>query len=207
MVTEGNPVHEFVRAATALCPPDLVVDVTIDGRRRLTGVFAGALPGRPPSPPAPSPPRTVTQSVEGRFDVVLTTNGGHPLDRNLYQAVKGMAAAERVVAAGGIIVLAAACVRRRARRGRLRPHPRPAPSTPTSWPDPAVPARSTPGRPRCSAGSSRRAEVWVYSDGLSDADVAVGADDPGATTWPPRWPRPWPRQGPGPGCASCPRAR
>ena len=41
--------------------------------------------------------------------MVVTTNGGHPLDRNLYQAVKGMAAAERVVADGGVIVLAAAC--------------------------------------------------------------------------------------------------
>ncbi|MGO8870829.1 MAG: hypothetical protein ACLQPH_05400, partial [Acidimicrobiales bacterium] len=34
----------------------------------------------------------------------------HPLDRNLYQAVKGLAAAERVVGDGGVIVLAAACV-------------------------------------------------------------------------------------------------
>ena len=47
--------------------------------------------------------------VAGRFDVVVTTNGGHPLDRNLYQAVKGMAAAERVVADGGTVLLAAAC--------------------------------------------------------------------------------------------------
>jgi hypothetical protein len=47
--------------------------------------------------------------VEGPFDVVVTTNGGHPLDRNLYQAVKGMAAAERVVASGGTIVMASEC--------------------------------------------------------------------------------------------------
>ena len=39
----------------------------------------------------------------------LSTNGGYPLDRNLYQAVKGMAAAERVVRSGGTIVMAAAC--------------------------------------------------------------------------------------------------
>ena len=54
--------------------------------------------------------RTSVSSVEGLFDVVLTTNGGHPLDRNLYQAVKGMAAAERVVAPGGTIVAAAECI-------------------------------------------------------------------------------------------------
>jgi hypothetical protein len=44
MVTEDNPVHAFVRAATALCPPQLSLDVTIDSGRRLTGVFAGVLP-------------------------------------------------------------------------------------------------------------------------------------------------------------------
>jgi nickel-dependent lactate racemase len=27
--------------------------------------------------------------VEGRFEVVLTTNSGYPLDQNLYQSVKG----------------------------------------------------------------------------------------------------------------------
>ena len=122
MVTGGNPVHEFVAAATALCPPDLSVDVTIDGRRRLTGVFAGALPDGHRAACAFAAD-TVTQSVDGRFDVVLTTNGGYPLDRNLYQAVKGMAAAERVVAPGGVIVMAAACERRRARGRGLRPHP------------------------------------------------------------------------------------
>ena len=47
--------------------------------------------------------------VAAPFDVVVSTNSGHPLDRNLYQAVKGMAAAERIVRPGGIIVMAAAC--------------------------------------------------------------------------------------------------
>jgi nickel-dependent lactate racemase len=51
----------------------------------------------------------VVQPVQGRFDVVVTTNGGYPLDRNLYQAVKGMAAAERVVAEEGTILVAAEC--------------------------------------------------------------------------------------------------
>ncbi len=80
-------------AAAALCPPDLSVDVTIDSDRRLTGVFAGALPDGHPAACAFASD-TVTQPVDGPFDVVLTTNGGYPLDRNLYQAVKGMAAAE-----------------------------------------------------------------------------------------------------------------
>ena len=109
MITEGNPVHDFVAAATALCPPDLSVDVTIDSRRHLTGRLRRAPSRAGTGPPAPSPPTPSPRRWTGRFDVVVTTNGGHPLDRNLYQAVKGMAAAERVVAPGGIIILAAAC--------------------------------------------------------------------------------------------------
>jgi nickel-dependent lactate racemase len=47
--------------------------------------------------------------VEVPFDVVLTTNSGYPLDQNLYQAVKGMSAAAKVVRSGGTIVCAAEC--------------------------------------------------------------------------------------------------
>ena len=48
-------------------------------------------------------------AVDGEFDVVVTSNAGYPLDQNLYQAVKGLAAAERIVKPGGTIVLAAGC--------------------------------------------------------------------------------------------------
>jgi nickel-dependent lactate racemase len=47
--------------------------------------------------------------VPGPFDIVITTNSGYPLDRNLYQSVKGMAAAATVVADGGTIICAAEC--------------------------------------------------------------------------------------------------
>jgi nickel-dependent lactate racemase len=39
----------------------------------------------------------------------MTTNSGYPLDMNLYQGVKGMSAAARIVADQGVIVLAAEC--------------------------------------------------------------------------------------------------
>ena len=164
MVTDVNPVHRFVRAATALCPPDLSVDVTIDGDRRLTGVFAGPLPTGHRAACAFAAD-TVTSTVDGLFDVVVTTNGGHPLDRNLYQAVKGMAAAERVVAPGGIIILAAACLdglpgdgafARIVEAARdpgdlMRP---PGPGVVDGWQAQVL------GR------VLSRAEVWVFSDGL-----------------------------------------
>jgi nickel-dependent lactate racemase len=107
-VLEGNPVHDFLRAACALCPPTLSLDVTIDRRRRLTGVWVGPLPTAHREACA-FVERTAVKKVDGRFDVIVSTNAGYPLDRNLYQAVKGMAAAERIVAPGGTIVMAAAC--------------------------------------------------------------------------------------------------
>jgi hypothetical protein len=40
---------------------------------------------------------TAMCAVDSPFDVVVTTNSGYPLDQNLYQAVKGMSAAARIV--------------------------------------------------------------------------------------------------------------
>jgi nickel-dependent lactate racemase len=40
-------------------------------------------------------------------DIVLTTNGGYPLDQNVYQSVKGMTAAEATVKDGGVIIMMA----------------------------------------------------------------------------------------------------
>jgi lactate racemase len=108
-VLDGNPVHEFVRAAAGLAPPEFSLDVTIDGARRLTGVFAGALPDSHRRACAFAE-RTAVQRVSAPFDVVVSTNAGYPLDRNLYQAVKGMSAAEAIVRPGGTIVIAAECV-------------------------------------------------------------------------------------------------
>ena len=40
-------------------------------------------------------------------DIVISTNGGYPLDQNIYQAVKGMTAAEATVKKDGIIIMLA----------------------------------------------------------------------------------------------------
>ncbi|MDR2480440.1 MAG: lactate racemization operon protein LarA, partial [Treponema sp.] len=40
-------------------------------------------------------------------DIVISTNGGYPLDQNIYQAVKGMTAAESAVKKGGVIIMLA----------------------------------------------------------------------------------------------------
>jgi nickel-dependent lactate racemase len=42
-------------------------------------------------------------------DIAITSNGGFPLDQNIYQSVKGMTAAEATAKKDGIIIIAAAC--------------------------------------------------------------------------------------------------
>jgi lactate racemase len=172
LVTAGNPVHEFVSAATALCPPHLSVDVTIDRRRRLTGVFAGPLPDSHRAACAFAA-HHVVQPVDGRFDVVLTSNGGHPLDRNLYQAVKGMAAAERVVAEGGVIVMAAACgdgVPGTGAFARILDQAR----TAEALVRPNGPGELDRWQAQVLGRVLARAEVWLYSGGLADDTVRSG---------------------------------
>lgn len=41
--------------------------------------------------------------------IVISTNGGYPLDQNIYQSVKGMTAAEATCAPGGVIIMVSAC--------------------------------------------------------------------------------------------------
>ena len=48
-------------------------------------------------------------ACEREYPIVVTTNGGYPLDQNLYQAVKGMSAAAQIVSDGGLIISVARC--------------------------------------------------------------------------------------------------
>lgn len=162
----GNPVHDFVRAAVKLSPPHFSLDVTINRNRQITAVFAG--PMTPTHDAACDYVReSAVQHVDRPFDVVVSTNGGYPLDRNLYQSVKGMAAAERIVRDGGIIVMAAACTDGVPGDGAFakvlsRSH----------TPEDLVNARGGPELDRWQAQVLgrvlQRAQVWLYSEGLTD---------------------------------------
>lgn len=105
---EGNPVQGEIREAVALAPPHFMVNVAINPRREITGLWAGHY-----LTAFEQGCRFVNEHamrpVDEPFDVVITTNSGYPLDQNLYQAVKGMSAAARIVKPGGTIIAAAEC--------------------------------------------------------------------------------------------------
>jgi nickel-dependent lactate racemase len=104
----GNPVQGEIREAVAMASPHFMVNVAVNTRRQITAIWAGHyLTAHEVGC------RFVTEHatcpVEEPFDIVISTNSGYPLDQNLYQAVKGMSAAARIVKPGGAIIAAAEC--------------------------------------------------------------------------------------------------
>jgi nickel-dependent lactate racemase len=107
-ITEGNPVHDDIRAAAAAAPPHFSLDVILNREQRVISAFAGEL-GPMHRAACVAAREYAMQTVDAPFDVVVTSNSGFPLDQNLYQAVKGMSAAAKVVKPGGLIICAAEC--------------------------------------------------------------------------------------------------
>jgi len=107
-VIEGNPIQDDVREIARTTGVTFSIDVTLNRDQQITAVFAGELFAEH-GQACQFSKESVMCPVEVPFDVVLTTNSGYPLDQNLYQAVKGMSAAAKVVRPGGTIVCAAEC--------------------------------------------------------------------------------------------------
>jgi len=106
--TDGNPIWEEAREVASLTRPDFLLNVTLNRHRQITGVFAGDV-WLAHRQGVESVESMAMVAAEGLFDIVLTTNSGYPLDINLYQAVKGMSCAARIVKPGGSILIAAEC--------------------------------------------------------------------------------------------------
>ena len=107
---EDNHSSSLMREAAALAPPDFLVNCILDWEQNPTAIFAGQY--------IEAHRAGVRQArqwsevvVDRRFPIVVTSNSGHPLDQNLYQTVKGMEAALRIVATGGTIVMASECAK------------------------------------------------------------------------------------------------
>ncbi|MDQ0203363.1 nickel-dependent lactate racemase [Pectinatus haikarae] len=104
---ENNPIHEDMIYAARAANLRFIVNVVLDEDKKIIASFAGDcdkahLQGceflqdlaRVPKCPC---------------DIAVSTNGGYPLDQNIYQAVKGMTAAEATNKEGGVIIMVAGC--------------------------------------------------------------------------------------------------
>ena len=107
-VTEGNPLWEELRDIALRVGPSFLLNVTLNERRGITGVFAGDMVEAHRAG-CSFVRESAMRKVKEPFDVVVTTNSGYPLDQNLYQGVKGMSAAARILKPGGTIILACEC--------------------------------------------------------------------------------------------------
>ncbi|HTL19008.1 MAG TPA: nickel-dependent lactate racemase [Patescibacteria group bacterium] len=107
-VTDGNPIWEEMRDVALRAGPSFLLNVALNEQKQITGVFAGDLVGAH-RVGCGFVRNSAMQRVEAPFDLVLTTNSGYPLDRNLYQGVKGMSAAARILKPGGTLILACEC--------------------------------------------------------------------------------------------------
>lgn len=103
-----NPLQAMTREINTLCPPHFMLNVTLNRDKAITKVFAGDMTEAHRRGCEHELEHAMVRCDE-RFDVVITGNSGYPLDQNLYQAVKGMSAAHKIVREGGTIIMAAEC--------------------------------------------------------------------------------------------------
>lgn len=102
-----NPIHEDMLYAARTANLAFIVNVVLDGDKKIIGSFAGDMV---------EAHKVGCDFVAGLAhvdripsDITVTTNGGFPLDQNIYQAVKGMTAAEATNKEGGVIIMVAGC--------------------------------------------------------------------------------------------------
>jgi nickel-dependent lactate racemase len=107
-IAAGNPVWEGIHTAALMAAPTFLLNVALNREQQITGVFAGDLE-QAHAQGCAFVARHATAAVPAPCDIVITSNCGHPLDRNLYQAVKGMCAGGRIVKEGGTVIVAAEC--------------------------------------------------------------------------------------------------
>jgi nickel-dependent lactate racemase len=104
-IVEGNPIHTDMLYAARAARLAFICNVVINSQKEVIYAVSGD---------ADLAHRKGREFLSGMCradavpaDIVITTNGGYPLDQNIYQAVKGMTAAEATVKKGGVIIMLA----------------------------------------------------------------------------------------------------
>jgi nickel-dependent lactate racemase len=172
-VTWGNPIWEEVREVAHMAGGAFLVNVALNREVQITGVFAGDLDAAHVAG-CEFVRQTAMAPTAQPFDIVITTNSGYPLDLNLYQSVKGMRAAEQIVRPGGAIIIATECWDGIPEHGMYGELLRQARS-----PQELLRRIQAPGfqeldqwQAQIQAMVQLKAEVYVYSDFLSDEQIA-----------------------------------
>ena len=104
---EGNPIHIDMLHAAKTAKLQFILNVVIDADKKIIKAFAGDL--EKAHAEGTKFAGELANVAAKPADIAITSNGGYPLDQNIYQAVKGMSAAEATCRKGGVIIICAAC--------------------------------------------------------------------------------------------------
>ena len=105
-ILEGNPIHRDMFFAAEKAGLRFILNVILDENKHVIAAVAGDLDAAHKAGCEMSKKMTAVKAVMA--DIAVTSNGGYPLDQNVYQSVKGMTAAEACVRPGGAIIMCAA---------------------------------------------------------------------------------------------------
>lgn len=106
-ILDGNPIHKDMEYASKKAKLAFILNVVLDANHKVIASFAGD---------EETAHRKGTEFVKELSrvdktdaDIVITTNGGYPLDQNIYQSVKSMTAAESCANKDGVIIEVSRC--------------------------------------------------------------------------------------------------
>ena len=102
-----NLIHEDMVYAARKAGLAFIINVVLNGNHKIIGSFAGDM--EKAHEKGCNFVRSLASVKKVDCDIAISTNGGYPLDQNIYQAVKGMTAAEATLTEGGVIIMVAGC--------------------------------------------------------------------------------------------------
>lgn len=102
-IVDGNPIHNDMLYAARTAKLAYIVNVVINSDKEAIYAVAGDVDLAHRVGREFLSSQCQVKSVPS--DIVISTNGGYPLDQNIYQSVKGMTAAEATVKEGGVIIM------------------------------------------------------------------------------------------------------
>ncbi|WP_314579269.1 nickel-dependent lactate racemase [Enterococcus gilvus] len=102
-----NLIHEDMAYAAKAANLAFILNVVLDEDKKIIGSFAGDLKKAHKKGTGFVDSLSQVDAIES--DITISTNGGYPLDQNIYQAVKGMTSAEATNKLGGTIIMVAGC--------------------------------------------------------------------------------------------------
>ncbi len=105
-VLTDNPIHRDMLWAAKRAGLAFIVNVVLGGDKQVLYAVAGDCEAAHAEGVAFLNRYARVEAVPA--DIAISTNGGYPMDQNIYQAVKGMTAAEATVKEGGVIIMLSA---------------------------------------------------------------------------------------------------